>query len=62
MLRLIYNKRKDTQCFRSFVASFSFSIWFYLRLETLKEEEWGGDVTVVSCDMREWDAPEQVRI
>ena len=30
------------------------------RLETLKEEEWNGDVTVVSCDMREWDAPEKV--
>ena len=30
------------------------------RLETLKEEEWNDDVTVVSCDMREWDAPEKV--
>ena len=33
----------------------------YLRLETLKEEEWSGDVTVVSSDMREWNSPEKVR-
>ena len=26
----------------------------------MREEEWNGDVTVVSSDMREWDAPEQV--
>ncbi|XP_022790017.1 protein arginine N-methyltransferase 5-like [Stylophora pistillata] len=32
------------------------------RLETLKEEEWNGNVTVVSSDMREWDAPEQADI
>lgn len=25
----------------------------------MKEEEWGARVTVVSCDMRQWDAPEQ---
>ncbi|XP_068672225.1 protein arginine N-methyltransferase 5-like isoform X3 [Montipora foliosa] len=31
-------------------------------LETLKEEEWNGDVTVVSSDMREWDAPEKADI
>ena len=35
-------------------------LWF--RLETLREEEWNGDVTVVSSDMREWVAPEQVWI
>ena len=63
---------EDTQCFRSIAASSSFLfdsknlVLSYslvsFRLETLKEEEWDGDVTVVSCDMREWDAPEQVRI
>ncbi|XP_067052038.1 protein arginine N-methyltransferase 5-like [Acropora muricata] len=31
-------------------------------LETLKEEEWGGDVTVVSSDMREWNSPEKADI
>ena len=32
----------------------------HFRLETLREEEWDSDVTVVSSDMREWDAPELV--
>ncbi|EDO41620.1 predicted protein [Nematostella vectensis] len=31
-------------------------------LETLKTEEWGDKVTVVSSDMREWDAPEKADI
>lgn len=35
-------------------------VCFHFRLETLREEEWDGDVTVVSSDMREWDAPELV--
>lgn len=37
-------------------------VCFHFRLETLREEEWDGDVTVVSSDMREWDAPELVRM
>ena len=41
-------------------ADFNSNILLCCRLETLKEEEWNGDVTVVSCDMREWDAPEKV--
>ena len=28
----------------------------------MAEEEWGDRVTVVSCDMREWDAPEKADI
>ena len=35
-------------------------VCLYFRLETLREEEWDSDVTVVSSDMREWDAPELV--
>ena len=31
-------------------------------LETLNAEEWNGNVTVVSCDMRYYDAPEQADI
>ena len=34
------------------------SLLFSLR--NRKAEEWGSVVTVVSCDMREWKAPEQV--
>ena len=41
-------------------VDFKANILLCCRLETLKEEEWNGDVTVVSCDMREWDAPEKV--
>ena len=41
-------------------VDFKANILLCFRLETLKEEEWNGDVTVVSCDMREWDAPEKV--
>ena len=37
--------------------------WRYIyRLHCLAEEEWGDRVTVVSCDMREWDAPEKADI
>ena len=31
-------------------------------LETLNDEEWNGKVTVVSCDMRHYDAPEKADI
>nr|CAG4640678.1 EOG090X028A [Eulimnadia texana] len=31
-------------------------------LQCLQEEEWGDQVTVVSCDMRDWDAPEKADI
>ena len=31
-----------------------------IRLRNLQLEEWGNDVTVVSCDMRKWQAPEKV--
>lgn len=31
-------------------------------LQALKEEMWGNDVTVVSSDMREWQAPEKADI
>lgn len=31
-------------------------------LETLKQEVWGDSVTVVSCDMRVWQAPEKADI
>ena len=41
-------------------VDFKANILLCCRLETLKEEEWNGDVIVVSCDMREWDAPEKV--
>lgn len=27
------------------------------RLENLREEMWGDQVEVISCDMRAWDAP-----
>lgn len=33
-----------------------------LRLENWRFEEWGDQVTVVSCDMREWAAPEKADI
>ncbi|BFZ13310.1 hypothetical protein BsWGS_16351 [Bradybaena similaris] len=33
-----------------------------ITLENLKEEEWGDKVEVVSCDMREWEAPEKTDI
>lgn len=32
------------------------------RLENWRFEEWGDQVTVVSCDMREWAAPEKADI
>nr|CAG4638995.1 EOG090X028A [Daphnia magna] len=31
-------------------------------LQCLAEEEWGDQVTIVSCDMRDWDAPEKADI
>lgn len=31
-------------------------------LENWRFEEWGDQVTVVSCDMREWEAPEKADI
>lgn len=34
----------------------------FLRLENWCFEEWGDQVTVVSCDMREWAAPEKADI
>ncbi|XP_065886445.1 protein arginine N-methyltransferase 5-like isoform X2 [Dysidea avara] len=33
-----------------------------IRLRNLQLEEWGNDVTVVSCDMRKWQAPEKADI
>ncbi|XP_068604761.1 protein arginine N-methyltransferase 5 isoform X1 [Brachionichthys hirsutus] len=33
-----------------------------ITLENCRFEEWGEQVTVVSCDMREWDAPEKADI
>ena len=33
-----------------------------LRLENWRFEEWGDQVTVVSCDMRDWAAPEKADI
>ena len=35
---------------------------FIFRLENLKYEMWGEQVTVVSTDMRFWDAPEKADI
>ena len=32
----------------------------WCRLFNRKEEEWGSEVTIVSCDMRAWKAPEKV--
>ncbi len=32
------------------------------RLQNLKDEMWCDQVTVVSCDMRFWNAPEQADI
>lgn len=32
------------------------------RLENWRFEEWGDQVTVVSCDMRDWAAPEKADI
>lgn len=31
-------------------------------LQCLADEEWGDRVTIVSCDMRDWDAPEKADI
>ena len=31
------------------------------RLLNRQSEEWGDKVSVVSCDMRKWEAPEKVR-
>ena len=31
-------------------------------MQCLAEEEWGDSVTIVSCDMREWEAPEKADI
>uniref|UniRef100_A0A0B7AFA1 Protein arginine N-methyltransferase n=1 Tax=Arion vulgaris TaxID=1028688 RepID=A0A0B7AFA1_9EUPU len=33
-----------------------------ITLENMKEEEWGDNVEVVSCDMRDWEAPEKADI
>ena len=35
---------------------------FFCRLENLKAEIWGDYVTVVSSDMRVWNAPEKADI
>lgn len=40
----------------------SFFIHVWSRLENWRFEEWGDQVTVVSCDMREWAAPEKADI
>ena len=32
------------------------------RLENLRDEMWGDQVEVVSCDMRHWNAPERADI
>lgn len=32
------------------------------RLQCLADEEWGDSVTIVSCDMRDWEAPEKADI
>ena len=37
-------------------------IYVFFSLENLKYEQWGKLVTIVSSDMREWDAPEKADI
>ena len=41
-----------------------YSIYFlsFDSLQCLADEEWGDRVTIVSCDMRDWDAPEKADI
>ena len=34
----------------------------FSRLRNLQLEAWGNSVTVVSCDMRKWQAPEKVSL
>ena len=45
----------------SFNFFFSINI-FFGRLQCLADEEWGDRVTIVSCDMRDWEAPEKADI
>ncbi len=45
-----------------YVNQHSFGVPLSFRLENWKFEEWGDQVTVVSCDMREWTAPEKADI
>lgn len=35
---------------------------FHYSLQGLSDEEWGDRVTIVSCDMRDWNAPEKADI
>ena len=35
---------------------------YVCRLQCLADEQWGDRVTIVSCDMRDWDAPEKADI
>lgn len=57
---LFKHLRNVNLSFNDFFAMY-FSLIF-LRLENWKFEEWGDQVTVVSCDMREWTSPEKADI
>lgn len=35
---------------------------FFLSLQAQQEELWGDQVTVVSCDMRDWNSPEKADV
>ena len=43
-------------------CSLTLSYFFLCRLLNRQIEEWGDVVTVVSCDMRDWEAPEKVGV
>lgn len=47
---------------RRISAFLSFFIFVLCSLENWKFEEWGAQVSIVSCDMREWTAPEKADI
>lgn len=49
-------------CFFNDILNILFNLWHFSRLENWRFEEWGEQVTVVSCDMREWAAPEKADI
>ena len=46
----------------TYVNKFPYFTFIFGRLENIREAEWGNLVEVISCDMREWEAPEKTDI
>lgn len=45
-----------------FICNRAIAIILFISLQALKNDMWGDQVDVISCDMREWNAPEKADI